>query len=225
MRQVRWMDADAMAARVFDGATVVLSGSGGGLQEADHIAAAIERRFLATGLPRDLTLVYSAGQGDRAPLPTTGFRRARGGRDVSHMTSNKSGHSLWGGRFSAKPDALMQACKAELRDHVSPEFLRCQIEVGTPVATMGTSTTRSADQPCAASNASRGELRRPLPTRSVKRISSSHGQLPTQAITRVVERISRSSASVSCRRADRSFRISRCTRISSRPRPTGARLG
>ncbi|MCW5665667.1 MAG: acyl CoA:acetate/3-ketoacid CoA transferase [Piscinibacter sp.] len=64
MRQVRWMDADAMAARVFDGATVVLSGSGGGLQEADHVAAAIERRFLATGHPRDLTLVHGLGIGD-----------------------------------------------------------------------------------------------------------------------------------------------------------------
>ncbi|MEJ1991110.1 MAG: carboxylate-amine ligase [Maritimibacter sp.] len=31
------------------------------------------------------------------------------------------------------PDGLMEACKAELDDHVSPEFLQCQIEVGTPV--------------------------------------------------------------------------------------------
>lgn len=58
------MDAEQMAQRVFDGATVVLSGSGGGLQEADHIAAAIERRFLATGHPRDLTLVHGLGIGD-----------------------------------------------------------------------------------------------------------------------------------------------------------------
>lgn len=32
------------------------------------------------------------------------------------------------------PDALMAACSAELADQVSPEFLRCQIEVGTPVS-------------------------------------------------------------------------------------------
>lgn len=38
------------------------------------------------------------------------------------------------GALADAPDALMQACKAELRDQVSPEFLRCQIEVGTPVA-------------------------------------------------------------------------------------------
>ncbi|WBU55631.1 carboxylate-amine ligase [Paracoccus sediminicola] len=38
------------------------------------------------------------------------------------------------GDLAEAPDALMDACKAELADQVSPEFLRCQIEVGTPVA-------------------------------------------------------------------------------------------
>lgn len=37
------------------------------------------------------------------------------------------------GALAEAPDALMHACKADLQDHVSPEFLRCQIEVGTPV--------------------------------------------------------------------------------------------
>jgi carboxylate-amine ligase len=31
------------------------------------------------------------------------------------------------------PEALMEACKAELENQVSPEFLQCQIEVGTRV--------------------------------------------------------------------------------------------
>lgn len=31
------------------------------------------------------------------------------------------------------PRALMEACEKELAGHVSPEFLRCQIEIGTPV--------------------------------------------------------------------------------------------
>ncbi len=33
----------------------------------------------------------------------------------------------------AVPDALMRACKGALNDQVSPEFLKCQIEVGTRV--------------------------------------------------------------------------------------------
>ncbi|MTH76905.1 carboxylate-amine ligase [Paracoccus aestuariivivens] len=38
------------------------------------------------------------------------------------------------GALRDAPDALMAACKAELEDQVSPEFLRCQIEIGTPVS-------------------------------------------------------------------------------------------
>jgi propionate CoA-transferase len=64
MKKAVWVDAAAMANEVFDGAVVVLSGSGGGLQEADHIAEAIEKRFLETGHPRNLTLVHGLGIGD-----------------------------------------------------------------------------------------------------------------------------------------------------------------
>lgn len=35
--------------------------------------------------------------------------------------------------LAALPEALMQACRHELGDQVSPEFLNCQIEVGTKV--------------------------------------------------------------------------------------------
>ena len=64
MKQAVWMTAEEMAHQVFDGATVVLSGSGGGLQEADHIAQALEARFLQTGHPNNLTLVHGLGIGD-----------------------------------------------------------------------------------------------------------------------------------------------------------------
>ena len=56
--------ADEFAASVPDGITIALSGSGGGLIEADAIHAALERRFLATGHPRDLTLIHALGIGD-----------------------------------------------------------------------------------------------------------------------------------------------------------------
>ncbi|MEM9845017.1 MAG: carboxylate-amine ligase, partial [Pseudomonadota bacterium] len=36
-------------------------------------------------------------------------------------------------KLAEAPDAFMQACKAEMGDQVSPEFLRCQVEVGTKV--------------------------------------------------------------------------------------------
>lgn len=93
MKQAMWADAAAMAHEVFDGAVVVLSGSGGGLQEADHIAEAIEQRFLATGHPRDLTLVHGLGIGDGA---TTGISR------FAHKSMVKrviGGHWTWSRRM------------------------------------------------------------------------------------------------------------------------------
>lgn len=55
--------AEQIAARVPDGATVALTGSGVFL-EADEIFAALERRFLETGRPSGLTLVHALGIGD-----------------------------------------------------------------------------------------------------------------------------------------------------------------
>lgn len=64
MKKIVWASPDEMANEIFDGAVIAFSGSGGGLQEADYIAAAIEQRFLATGHPRDLTLIHGVGIGD-----------------------------------------------------------------------------------------------------------------------------------------------------------------
>ena len=54
-----------VAARIPDGATVFVGGSGGGLQEASRLLAAVEERFLADGSPRGLTVWHCSGVGDR----------------------------------------------------------------------------------------------------------------------------------------------------------------
>lgn len=73
MKKANICDADEMATWVKDGDTVLLSGSGGGLQEADFIAEAIERRFLTCGHPCDLTLIHGLGIGDGVKSGITRF--------------------------------------------------------------------------------------------------------------------------------------------------------
>jgi acyl CoA:acetate/3-ketoacid CoA transferase len=61
----KFMDADSAVAMIRDGATLGLIGGGGGLVEASCLFAAVERRFLDSGHPRDLTVIHSLGIGDR----------------------------------------------------------------------------------------------------------------------------------------------------------------
>ena len=49
---------------VRDGATIAVTGNGGGMLEPDAIFAALESRFLATGHPKNLTLIHALGIGD-----------------------------------------------------------------------------------------------------------------------------------------------------------------
>lgn len=49
---------------VRSGSTVLVTGSGGGVMDADFIYAALERSFLETGTPKDLTLMHVTGIGN-----------------------------------------------------------------------------------------------------------------------------------------------------------------
>lgn len=60
----KWTSIDSAVAGITDGATIAITGSGGGLLEPDAVLEAIERRFLETGHPRDLTVVHALGVGD-----------------------------------------------------------------------------------------------------------------------------------------------------------------
>ena len=87
------MPAAEAAGLVSDGVTVGVTGAGGGLIEPDTLLAAIEKRFLETGSPRNLTLVHALGLGDRA---------VRGVNRFAHEGMVKrviGGHWVWSPRM------------------------------------------------------------------------------------------------------------------------------
>lgn len=59
------LDCADAARLIDDGATVLITGSGGGLMDADFVFEGIEQRFLDIGHPRDLTLIHATGIGTR----------------------------------------------------------------------------------------------------------------------------------------------------------------
>lgn len=59
------MSAEEAAKLIKNGSTVNIGGSGGGFQTADKVFEAIEKRFLETGEPKDLTLVHVTGVGGK----------------------------------------------------------------------------------------------------------------------------------------------------------------
>jgi propionate CoA-transferase len=71
----RFLSADEAAALVQPGWTLASAGFVGA-GHAEAVTEALERRFLATGAPHGLTLVYSAGQGDRGSRGVNHFGHA-----------------------------------------------------------------------------------------------------------------------------------------------------
>jgi propionate CoA-transferase len=97
------IEAGEAAALVHSGSTVACAGFVGA-GHAEAVTAALERRFLETALPRGLTLVYSAGQGDRAT------------RGVNHFGNPGMTTTICGGHWRSAPRlarlALDEACAA-----------------------------------------------------------------------------------------------------------------
>ena len=93
MTKVRFLTADEAAALVEDDAVIGLTGGGGGLVEATALHAAVERRFLDTGHPRNLTCIHALGIGDRQERGMNRFAHAG-------MTGKViGGHWVWSPRM------------------------------------------------------------------------------------------------------------------------------
>jgi propionate CoA-transferase len=75
MSRNKVIGADAAVRVILDGDTLAVGGFVG-VGVPEELAAAVERRFLDTGSPRDLTLVFAAGPGDRGTRGLNHFARA-----------------------------------------------------------------------------------------------------------------------------------------------------
>ncbi len=89
----KFMSAEAAVGMISDGDTVALIGGGGGLVEASCLHQAVERRFLATGRPRNLTVIHALGIGDRK---TRGMNRFAHEGLVQRVIG---GHWVWSPRM------------------------------------------------------------------------------------------------------------------------------
>jgi acyl CoA:acetate/3-ketoacid CoA transferase len=87
--------AAAAAELIGDNSTVAVTGSGGGLLEADAVFSSIESRFLSCAKPCGLTLVHALGIGDRDRKGVNRFAHERLVRRVI------GGHWGWSPRMQA----------------------------------------------------------------------------------------------------------------------------
>ena len=101
-------DAAAAVARIPDGATVALTGSGGGILEPDTLLSALEQRFLDRGTPNGLTFLHAFGIGDRD---------RRGTNALAHPGLTRR---VIGGHWTWSPRMMELAAQSKIAAHVWP---------------------------------------------------------------------------------------------------------
>jgi propionate CoA-transferase len=111
---LKLISADDAAALIHCGSTVASAGFLGA-GHAEAITEAIERRFLRDQSPRDLTLIYSAGQGDRAT------------RGVNHFCHRGLTRRVIGGHWRSAPGLAQLALEEGTEAYNLPQGVISQL--------------------------------------------------------------------------------------------------
>jgi acyl CoA:acetate/3-ketoacid CoA transferase len=97
------------------GATVMVGSCGGGIMEPGAVLAALERRFVTTGAPRDLTIYIVSGMGDRQGGGADRFAHAGMVRRV------------YGSHWGWSPNLAEMVMSGEIEAYVLPQGVMSQL--------------------------------------------------------------------------------------------------
>ena len=125
---VKFLTAQEAAELVPDGATLATDGCVGTLF-AEEVAEAIEERFLRTGHPRDLSLVFCAGQGD--------FKQ----KGLNHFGHEGLIRRGIGGYWGLCPNVVQMVVEEKIEGYNFPQGVLAHILRDTAAGRPGTITT------------------------------------------------------------------------------------